>query len=214
MEKSAEAVVATGRTGAKGRTIKRLSKREGPSASPNCESLPATRWVRKERMREEDKSRPNTRLCEQLISLTNIQEATRKVMQNKGSAGIDGKKVTELPSCFKVNWALIREQIVMIRRDFFPFTAIDWVFQPSRSSSTVLFRGCRFTIPAYFAIPSTDINLESDDVTEVGYYYFVANTANTGYTVAFVVNPFSSGTANFEVPLTLTILIAKFVLSD
>ena len=40
--------------------------------------------VRKERMREEDKSRPNTRLCEQLVSLANIQEAMRKVMQNKG----------------------------------------------------------------------------------------------------------------------------------
>ena len=68
--------------------------------------------VRKERMREEDRSRPNTRLCEQLISLANIQEAMRKVMQNKGSAGIDGMEVTELPSYLDANWARIREQIV------------------------------------------------------------------------------------------------------
>jgi len=84
VEKSAEAVVATGETDAKGRTIERLSKRKGPSANPNGESLPVMVRVRKERMREEDKSRPNTRLCEQLVSLANIQEAMRKVMQNKG----------------------------------------------------------------------------------------------------------------------------------
>lgn len=52
---------------------------------------------------------------------------------------------------------------------------------------------------------TSDINLESNDVTEVGYYYFLANTANPGYTVEFVVNPFSSATADFEVPLTLTV---------
>jgi len=68
--------------------------------------------MRKERMREEDRSRPNTRLCEQLISLANVQEAMRKVMQNKGSAGIDGMEVTELPSYLEANWGRIREQIV------------------------------------------------------------------------------------------------------
>lgn len=33
-------------------------------------------------------------------------------MQNKGSAGIDGMEVTELPSYLDANWARIREQIV------------------------------------------------------------------------------------------------------
>ena len=99
-------------TAMKGRTIKCLSKGKGPPANPNSESLLAMLQVRKERMREEDKSRPNTRLCEQLVSLATIQEAMRKVMQNNGSAGVDGMEVTELPSYLGANWARIREQIV------------------------------------------------------------------------------------------------------
>jgi hypothetical protein len=41
--------------------------------------------------------------------------------------------------------------------------------------------------------------------TGVGYYYFAANTAKTGYKVSFVVNPIASPTAEFEVPYTLTL---------
>ena len=63
-------------------------------------------------MRKEDRSRPNTKLCEQLISFTNIHEAVKKVMQNKGSAGIDGMTVNELPTYFEAHWKEIREQIV------------------------------------------------------------------------------------------------------
>ncbi|MFA5545467.1 MAG: hypothetical protein WDA14_07430, partial [Sphaerochaetaceae bacterium] len=47
------------------------------------------------------------------------------------------------------------------------------------------------------------IDLESDESTDVGYYYFVANTPKTGYTIQFQVNPFYSDVAGFEVPLTL-----------
>ena len=63
-------------------------------------------------MRKEDRSRPNTRLCEQLVSLANIHDAVKKVMRNKGSAGIDGMEVTALPSYFEAHWGEIREQIV------------------------------------------------------------------------------------------------------
>ena len=63
-------------------------------------------------MRKEDRSTPNTVLCEQLISFTNIHEAMKKVMQNKGSAGIDGMGVEELPAYFEAHWIEIREQIV------------------------------------------------------------------------------------------------------
>ncbi|HCS35745.1 MAG TPA: group II intron reverse transcriptase/maturase, partial [Sphaerochaeta sp.] len=66
----------------------------------------------KELMRKEDRSRPNTELCEQLISFTNIHEAVKKVMRNKGSAGIDGMGVDELPTYFEAHWIGIREQIV------------------------------------------------------------------------------------------------------
>lgn len=63
-------------------------------------------------MRKEDKSKPNTSLCEQLISLENFSEAIAKVMRNKGSAGIDGMGVEELPSYFANNFEMIRMQIV------------------------------------------------------------------------------------------------------
>ena len=52
---------------------------------------------------------------------------------------------------------------------------------------------------------ATKIDLESNDSTDVGYYYFVANTPKTGYTIQFQVNPFYSDVAGFEVPLTLAV---------
>lgn len=58
---------------------------------------------------------------------------------------------------------------------------------------------------------ATDIDFYVDATIEtLGYYYFVANTPKTGYTVKFIVNPFSSATADFEVPygLVVTKLIA------
>ena len=61
---------------------------------------------------EEDRLTPNTVLCEQLVSFANIHEAVKKVMQNKGSAGIDGMGVDELPAHLEAHWPEIREQIV------------------------------------------------------------------------------------------------------
>jgi RNA-directed DNA polymerase len=63
-------------------------------------------------MRKEDKSKPNTNLCEQLISLANIQAAIRKVMANKGACGVDKMEVNELPEYFERHWPGICEQIV------------------------------------------------------------------------------------------------------
>ncbi len=63
-------------------------------------------------MRKEDRSTPNTVLCEQLISSANIHEAVKKVMQNRGSAGIDGMGVDELPAYFNAHGNEICEQIV------------------------------------------------------------------------------------------------------
>jgi len=34
----------------------------------------------------------------------NIHDAVKKVTQNKGSAGIDGMAVDELPACFNAHW--------------------------------------------------------------------------------------------------------------
>jgi RNA-directed DNA polymerase len=66
----------------------------------------------KEHMRKEDKSKPNTILCEQLISLSNIQEAIKKVKANKGAPGVDGMEVDELPEYFTAHWPEICKQIV------------------------------------------------------------------------------------------------------
>lgn len=63
-------------------------------------------------MRKENKLEPNTKLCEQLISLSNIQQAIKKVMANKGSSGVDGMRVEELPAYFEENWLEIRYRIV------------------------------------------------------------------------------------------------------
>jgi len=63
-------------------------------------------------MRKEDKSKPNTNLCEQLISYANIQEAVRKVMANKGACGVDEMEVNELPGYFEAHWPEICRQIV------------------------------------------------------------------------------------------------------
>jgi len=66
----------------------------------------------KEIMRKEDKATADTRLCEQLVSLPNIQEAVKKVMANKGASGVDGMRVEELPAYFDAHFAKIREQIL------------------------------------------------------------------------------------------------------
>ena len=66
----------------------------------------------REHMRKEDKSKPNTNLCEQLISFANIQEAIRKVMKNKGACGVDEMDVNELPGYFDAHWPELRKQIV------------------------------------------------------------------------------------------------------
>jgi group II intron reverse transcriptase/maturase len=68
--------------------------------------------VEKENMRKEDKSKPNTNLCKQLISFANIQEAIRKVMANKGACGVDKMEVGELPGYFEAHYSEIRELIV------------------------------------------------------------------------------------------------------
>ena len=63
-------------------------------------------------MKKENKSRPNTRLSEELVSHPNIGKAIQKVMANKGASGIDGMEVNELPNYFNAHLMEIREQIL------------------------------------------------------------------------------------------------------
>ena len=48
------------------------------------------------------------RVCER----TNLQAALKRVKKNKGSAGIDGMTVTELPDYLRANWPRLREQLL------------------------------------------------------------------------------------------------------
>jgi len=57
--------------------------------------------------------RPGTcRLMEEVVSRPNLQAALKKVKQNKGSAGIDGMTVEELPEHLRRNWPRIREELL------------------------------------------------------------------------------------------------------
>jgi RNA-directed DNA polymerase len=47
-------------------------------------------------------------LREEVCGRENCQQALRRVKANKGSAGIDGMKVSELPGYLKQHWPAIR----------------------------------------------------------------------------------------------------------
>ena len=49
---------------------------------------------------------------EEACGRENCQQALRRVKANKGSAGIDGMKVSELPGYLKQHWPAIREQLL------------------------------------------------------------------------------------------------------
>src|SRR5713226_6104659 len=51
-------------------------------------------------------------LMEEVCGRENCQRALRRVKANKGSAGIDGMKVSELPGYLKQHWPALREQLL------------------------------------------------------------------------------------------------------
>src|SRR5206468_7830490 len=51
-------------------------------------------------------------LMEEVCGRENCQQALRRVKANKGSPGIDGMKVSELPGYLKQRWPAIREQLL------------------------------------------------------------------------------------------------------
>ena len=58
--------------------------------------------------------RPNFKpeLMEEIVDRSNLESALKRVRQNKGSAGIDGMKVEELPDYLKRNWEPIKLQLL------------------------------------------------------------------------------------------------------
>jgi RNA-directed DNA polymerase len=51
-------------------------------------------------------------VMEEVCERENLKRALRRVKSNKGSPGIDGRKVEELPGYRKQHWPPIREQLL------------------------------------------------------------------------------------------------------
>ena len=51
-------------------------------------------------------------LMEAVLTRRNLQTALKRVRQNKGSPGIDGMTVEELPGYLRVHWARLREELL------------------------------------------------------------------------------------------------------
>src|SRR5262249_58138020 len=54
----------------------------------------------------------DAQLMEEVVARENLQAALRQVRGNRGSAGIDGMTVDELPVYLKTHWPEIREQLL------------------------------------------------------------------------------------------------------
>ncbi|MBK5201753.1 MAG: hypothetical protein JJE21_09540, partial [Spirochaetaceae bacterium] len=61
-------------------------------------------------MREENPKLPNTKMCDELISISNFEMAIKRVKKNKGSAGIDRKTVYELEDEMAKNFKEIKSR--------------------------------------------------------------------------------------------------------
>lgn len=57
-------------------------------------------------------------LMEEVCGRSNLQKALKRVIQNKGSAGVDGMTVAELPGYLKENWLAIKE--LLLKGDYTP----------------------------------------------------------------------------------------------
>lgn len=53
-----------------------------------------------------------TTLMEEVCDRENLKQALRRVRANKGSAGVDGMTVEQLPAYLKVQWPAIRDQLL------------------------------------------------------------------------------------------------------
>jgi RNA-directed DNA polymerase len=60
---------------------------------------------------EESQIASTSNLLEEILSLDNMLKAMKKVMANRGSAGIDNMTTEELPNFLKGNWQEIRQRI-------------------------------------------------------------------------------------------------------
>ncbi len=79
------------------------SRGEAPGAGRSAQAASATPGTK----------RPGTsRLMEAVVERRNLQAALKRVKQNKGSPGIDGMTVDQLPDHLRVHWPSLREQLL------------------------------------------------------------------------------------------------------
>ena len=79
------------------------SRGEAPTAESQGRELPASR----------SSSEPpgDVRLLESILARSNMQRALQRVTSNKGSPGVDGMTVEELPTFLRAHWPEVREQL-------------------------------------------------------------------------------------------------------
>jgi len=78
---------------------------EAPRAQRSGEATSATQG--------DERSGLDTRLLlERVVERGNLLRALKRVRQNKGSPGVDGRTVEELPDYLRQHWPAIREQLL------------------------------------------------------------------------------------------------------
>ena len=71
---------------------------------------PPNRRSEEESPRTREARRPGTEdLMESVLSKPNLQQALKRVLKNKGSPGVDGMRVEDLPAYLQKEWAGIAE---------------------------------------------------------------------------------------------------------
>lgn len=89
-----------------------MSGRPEPARGAKGETRSEARGV-EEPMAENRTERSATRdLMERALERSNLQVALKRVKKNKGSPGVDGMTVGQLPAHLRAHWAEIREQIL------------------------------------------------------------------------------------------------------
>ena len=82
-----------------------MSRSEAPRGSAEGTESPAAK-------REAESPVSREQLMEEVCGRKNCQQALARVKRNKGSAGVDGMTVEQLPAYLKQHWPAIREQLL------------------------------------------------------------------------------------------------------
>jgi len=82
----------------------------GPGGEASGDAAKGTETLRAERATESPAG--NQQMMEAVCERENLREALQRVKTNKGSPGIDGMTVEQLPEYLKQHWPTVREQLL------------------------------------------------------------------------------------------------------